>query len=455
MGIFLKRTLVESSAADLFRWHANPGAFERLIAPWERVTILERPKSITNGNRAAFKVKAGPISLKWVAEYRDYVEGSQFRDVMVSGPVSKWQHTHSFVPNGKICYYEDRIEFKPPFGFLGKYLGEPYLRRRLQKLFRYRHRLVANDIGLHQKYSKRRVRILVAGSTGLIGSSLVPFLSTGGHDVMRLVRPHSNEAGPVWDPAAGKIDANTLEGFDAIIHLSGRNIGVLRLTSKIKEEAYNSRILSTRLLCNTICQLANAPKVLVSASAVGYYGDRGSDELDEESGPGEGFLPRLGVDWERETGRVSEAGVRVVNLRTGIVLTPAGGYLSKLLPIFNAGLGGKLGAGDQYLSWIGMDDLLGIILHAIGTPAVSGPVNAVSPNPVTNEGLTKSLGRILSRPTLMRVPKFAIRLAMGEAADELLLASQRVIPKKLTQTGYSFLFPHVEPALRYMLGYEV
>jgi uncharacterized protein (TIGR01777 family) len=298
------------------------------------------------------------------------------------------------------------------------------------------------------------MNILVTGSTGLIGSALVPFLTTGGHRVVRLVRskPKPGAAEVHWEPEAGNIDTAGLAGLDAVVHLAGENIAAGRWTSAQKARIRNSRVNGTRLLCESLARLAQPPKVLLCASAIGYYGDRGQEILQEDSPPGSGFLAEVCCEWEAATAPAAQRGIRVAHLRNGLVLSPAGGALAKMLLPFRLGAGGILGSGKQYWSWITLDDVVGAIHHALITDTLQGPVNVVAPHAVTNREFTKTLGSVLARPTLFPVPAFAARLAFGEMADELLLASTRVEPKQLLATGYTFHYPELDGALRHLLG---
>jgi hypothetical protein len=293
------------------------------------------------------------------------------------------------------------------------------------------------------------MKILVTGSTGLIGSSLCAFLAAEGHRVLRMVRrrpAHEDEI--FWDPPSGRLDPEALEGIGAVVHLAGENIAGGRWTEERKRRIRDSRTSGTRLLAQTMARLSNPPKTLVSVSAVGYYGDRQDAELTEESAPGTGFLADLCREWEKATEPAAERGIRVVIPRLGTVLSPRGGALALMLPVFRAGIGGRIGSGRQYMSWIALEDLVGVIHHAIQCDFLKGPVNAVSPNPVTNRVFAKTLGRVLSRPVLFALPSFAARLIFGEMAEEVLLASARVLPKRLLQSGYRFKYPELEAALR-------
>lgn len=300
------------------------------------------------------------------------------------------------------------------------------------------------------------MHVIVSGSTGLVGSALIPRLTESGHRVTRLVRtiPAAGEDAVGWDPAAGTVNAAGLEGADAVVHLAGESIAG-RWTKEKKARIRDSRVHGTRVLCEALAKLERRPSVLVSASAIGYYGDRGDEVLTEDSAPGHNFLAEVCRDWERATDPAAERGIRVVLLRYGVVLSPTGGALAQMLTPFRLGAGGRIGSGRQYLSWIALDDAVGATQHAVVTESLRGPVNGVAPEPVTNQQFTKALGRVLGRPTVLPMPRFAARLAFGQMADELLLASARVEPTRLLQTGYAFRHPDLESALRHVLGHAV
>jgi uncharacterized protein len=298
------------------------------------------------------------------------------------------------------------------------------------------------------------MKILVSGSTGLVGKALVSSLAGAGHQVTRLVRsqPGPGEKDIYWDPAGGNLDSSRLEGLDGVVHLAGESIAEGRWTAEKKARIRNSRVKGTQLLAQALAQRVQRPRTLICSSAIGYYGDRGAEILREDSRPGSGFLPDVCREWEAATKPAADSGIRVVNLRTGLVLSSSGGALPKMLPPFKLGAGGKLGTGQQYMSWIAIDDLVGAIQHALEKNTLSGPVNAVSPHPVTNLEFTKTLGRVLSRPTIFAVPAFAVRLMFGQMGEDLLLASARVEPARLAGSGYVFRYPVLEGALRHVLG---
>lgn len=298
------------------------------------------------------------------------------------------------------------------------------------------------------------MNILVTGSSGLVGSALIPALTAEGHRVSRLVRTKSNLGirDTFWDPTAGELYSPPLEGLDGVVHLAGESIADGRWSKTRKARIRQSRVQGTRLLSESLARLSSPPKVLLSASAIGYYGDRGHEILTELSPPGCNFLSGVCQEWEAATLAVAERSIRVVTLRTGIVLSPIGGALARMLLPFRMGVGGIVGSGRQYMSWISIDDLVRIIIYALKIETVKGPVNAVAPKPVTNAEFTRILGRVLSRPTVLPMPGFAARLAFGEMADELLLASARVVPAKLEASGFVFRHPNLESALSSLVG---
>ncbi len=296
------------------------------------------------------------------------------------------------------------------------------------------------------------MKILVTGATGLVGSALVPFLAAGGHEVVRLGRSAPGAGDIRWDPEAGVLAPEALEGLDGVVHLAGENVSSGRWTEARKRRIKESRVNGTRLLAETLAGLERPPRVLVSASAVGFYGDRGDEELIEGSAAGSGFLSEVCREWEAATEAAEGKGIRVAHARLGVVLGKDGGALAKMLTPFRLGAGGVLGNGRQYMSWITLDDTVAAIGHLLGAEAASGPVNVVAPAPVTNREFTRTLGRVLRRPTLFPMPGFAARLAFGEMADALLLASTRVKPAGLTAAGYAFRHGSLEEGLRHVLG---
>jgi uncharacterized protein (TIGR01777 family) len=425
------------------------------MPPWERVELIEKGRGLDAGTRVVMRVRVGPIWRRWVAEHRACEPGESFRDVQVEGPFRRWEHDHLFHATGPgECELEDRVLYELPLGPLGRLFGGGLARRSLERMFRYRHAITAGDLAAHGGSSETApMKILVSGSSGLVGSALLPFLTTGGHRVTRLLRraPEGDADARCWDPTADHLEPDVVAGHDAVVHLGGAGIADARWTDDRKELIRDSRVQSTRVLAETLAKLPNPPRVLVAASAIGFYGDRGEELIDEESPPGTGFLPEVCQEWESAAEPARQAGIRVVHLRLGVILTPRGGALKRMLTPFKIGLGGRLGSGAQYMSWIGIDDVLGAIHHALVTESLDGPLNAVA-GAVTNSAFTEALGRALSRPTWFPVPAFAARLAFGEMADPLLLASTRVEPGRLRAAGYAFRHADLESALRHVLG---
>ena len=297
------------------------------------------------------------------------------------------------------------------------------------------------------------MKIVVSGSTGLIGTALKEALERRDQDVVPLVRRRvrAGEHAVAWDPERGTIDRAGLEGADAVIHLAGESV-FGRWSPAKKQRIRDSRVRGTRVLCETLAALQRRPATVLAASAVGYYGDRGEESLTEESAPGADFLAHVARDWEAATAAATRAGIRVVNMRNGVVLTTRGGALAKMLPAFRLGLGGQVGSGTQYLSWIELDDIINAILHLLNDEKLVGPVNLTAPQPITNREFAKTLGKVLGRPAVVTVPAFALRLAFGTEGAAMVQSGQRVVPARLVASGFDFAFTDAEHALRYLLA---
>ncbi|MDX1873459.1 TIGR01777 family oxidoreductase [Mycolicibacterium sp. 120266] len=444
-------SVVDHPLDVVFDWHTRPGAMRRLVPPWQPMTVVSETSSLADG-RAVLGLPGG---LRWVARHDPaaYDPPHRFVDALDSdGPrswparvVGQWRHTHEFASAGPgSTRVFDRVDTVVPAAAL-------------RPMFVYRHAQLADDLAAHRDATAAglgSLTVAVTGAGGLVGSALTAFLSTGGHRVIRLVRRCAT--GPQerqWDPSSP--DPGLLAGVDAVVHLAGESIAG-RFTAEHRKAIRDSRIEPTRALAELAGRtLDGGPKVFVAASAVGFYGyDRGSVELDESSGRGAGFLADVVADWEAATGPAAAAGLRVVNIRTGVVQSAAGGTLRLLRPLFAAGLGGRLGSGAQWLSWIGLDDLLDVYHRALYDERLTGPVNAVAPEPVTNAEYTAALGRVLHRPTLLPVPSFGPRLLLGEqGVRELAEADQRVRPGVLLELGHRFRRPGIEAALAHELGH--
>jgi uncharacterized protein (TIGR01777 family) len=415
-------------AREVFDWHARPGAIQRLTPPWEKLRVVSRAGSIRDGDRTVFRLRFG---VTWSAVHRGFVDGVQFEDVQESGPFRAWRHRHRVEPAAAGAQLIDEIEYELPAP-----VGMRLVRRMLRRMFVYRHRVTGEDLKRHAAHAP--LKIAITGASGLVGSALSAFLSTGGHTVV-----------PV--KLRGSVDASLLESCDAVVNLAGENIGA-RWTKERRLRIRESRVEGTRLLAEALARMARKPRVLVSASAVGIYGDRPFDQpLDESALPGEGFLAELCRDWEAAAGPARAAGIRVVHPRIAVALTPAGGALAKMLPAFRAGVAGRLGSGRQGFPWIALDDLVYAIHHLIMND-LDGPVNVVAPSAITNAEFTRTLASVLKRPAFLPLPSFAVKTIFGRMGEETVLAGAHVVPKRLLESGFQFSWPTLEPALRHLLG---
>ncbi|HQF86682.1 MAG TPA: TIGR01777 family oxidoreductase [Acidobacteriota bacterium] len=450
---FVHSSRIEVPAEFAFAWHERPGALERLTPPWDRVAVRERAGSIHDGDRVVLALGAGPLQVEWEAVHEGYAAGREFRDVQRRGPFARWVHTHRFEPDGPAAVkHTDSIEYALPLGAVGRVLGGGAVRRRLARTFAHRHAVLAADLAAHWRWRDRSPRrIAVSGANGFVGSALTAFLTAGGHEVVRLGR----------HPAPGVIAAGTgyerlrpedLAGVDAVVHLAGESIAAGRWTAARRERIRASRTGPTARLAEVLAAMPMPPAAFLCASAVGIYGDTGDAAVDESGAAAKDFLASVVRDWEAAAAAAAAAGIRAVNLRFGVVLGAAGGLLARLLTPFRLGLGGRLGSGRQYMSWIARDDVVGAIHHALMDPDVIGPVNVTAPTPVTNADFTRTLATVLRRPAVLPVPAAALRLAFGELADALMLYGQRALPGRLLAAGYVFRFPDLESALRHELG---
>ncbi|HVP60286.1 MAG TPA: TIGR01777 family oxidoreductase [Myxococcaceae bacterium] len=434
---YVARSPMPVPARELFDWHGRPGAFERLNPPFDRAEVLERSGGLTPGARTVLRVHVGPVPRKWVAVHTALEDGRSFTDRQESGPFALWEHVHRMLSDGDgRSILEDEVRYALPLGPLGR-LGAGTAQQKLESLFAYRHALTAADLARHAELPGSPLRVGITGSHGLIGDALTHFLTAGGHTVVRLGR----------DEKAGEVD-----GLDAVVNLAGANVGEGRWTEVRKREIRESRLRTTEAVVAGILRAARRPSVLINGSAMGYYGDRGDTPIDESSSRGTGFLAEVVEGWEAATRPAEEAGVRVVKLRTGVVLTPDGGALARMLPIFKAGAGGTLGSGKQVLSWISLEDVIGAIHFALRTRSFHGAANLTAPEPVTNAGFTHVLGRVLHRPTVAAVPAVVIRTVFGEMGQESVLSGANVNPRALLDAGFRFRWPGLEETLRFCLG---
>lgn len=447
---FSYQTTMGFPAQDVFSWYMRPGALFRLMPPWRKTKLLfHEGGPDEEGSRVGIQVQFGGVWWKWVLQHRGIVPGKEFSDCQVKGPFAHYCHQHRVDPvDNQSCCVMDKITYRPPLN-----LPMPGIEAEFGKLFRWRHQILQGDLELISRYQTKPMRILLSGATGLIGRSMEALLGTAGHDTVRLVRNHGMVSRHAihWDPVRGNFSKEDFEGFDAVIHLAGENIAAGRWTKKRKNRLFLSRCRDTWLLSQILSRSERPPKIVICASALGFYGNRGNEEVTEMSPKGEGFLADLCGKWEDATQAIQSRGSRVIHARFGVVLSAAGGMLQKSLLPFKLGLGGKLGPGDQMMSWIGIDDVIGALYHVLMTESIQGPINVTAPKPVTQAEFSCMLARKLGRPMLLSLPAWVLRSLLGEMADELLLSSSRVIPKKLMETGYVFRYPDLAQALEYVM----
>ena len=444
--VFSYESTVPALRDEVFAWHGRPGAFARLCPPWHPVRLTGEADSLRDG----VAVLAFPGGRRWVAAHlpERYDPPHRFADRLVGGALSAgvaWTHAHDFeetADGGTLV--RDRVATSVPDALL-------------RSMFAYRHAQLADDLAALDRsraWSQRSVTVAVTGAGGLVGRNLCALLTTSGHTVVRLVRRDPCRPGERrWDPGAPAPDL--LDGADALVHLAGEPL-FGRFSAGHKAAVRDSRVGPTRALADLVAARVGegGPRVFVTASAIGYYGpDRGDEVLTEDSPRGGGFLAGLVADWEAATRPASAAGARCVQVRTGIVQNPAGGALGLQYPLFAAGLGGRIGHGRQWRAWIGADDLSDIYLRAIVDEGLSGPVNAVAPNPVREADHARVLARTLRRPALVPVPGWAPAVLLGrQGAGEVALADQRVVPARLLAAGHRFRYPYLEGALAHVFG---
>jgi uncharacterized protein (TIGR01777 family) len=453
MHEFTYKTRFPVSAETLFNWHEHPGAFQRLNPPFMPVRVLHDDGSLRDGAAVTIRVPDRTAGIRWRLEHFGYKVNDQFCDRQTAGPFRSWEHCHRFQDMGEqTCLLEDIIRYAWPADPLTGRLADLLFRKTLNRLFRFRHTRTANDLLLQRRYGRAKpLRFLIAGSSGMLGAALISFLTTCGHQVTRLVRTR-NPSTPWWSPEHNFLDPAALEGYDVIINLAGENIGSGLWTKQKRKRIYESRVPATRLIAEAIASLDDPPRLFIVASGSNYYGNRGEEPLTEASPRGEGFLAGVAAEWEQASLPAAERGVRTVNLRSGAMLSGRHDILARLRPIWLAGCGAVMGNPQNYFPWIAIDDVIGAVCHIITTPRITGPVNLVSPRTATAGDFYKILGKALRRPVFMRIPGIVIKTAMGRMGEELLLNSTRILPSKLQETGFQYLFTDLEAAMRFYLG---
>ena len=448
-------THTDSPRPEVFDWFERKGSFRRLMPPWEVAEEVRADETLEDGAQRIFRFPMGPIKMTWVAEHLGYQPPEKFEDIMKKGPFRSWHHVHRFIEKDGGTVVHDEVDYKLPMGVLGRIFGSRNVRNRLNRMFRARENRLIRDLERHSDFKHLdRKRILLAGASGLIGKQLAAFLDTGGHEIWRLVRrtPVAGQNEIEWNPSKGTIDNSAIEGFDIVIHLGGAGIGDRRWTKSRMVLIEKSRTESTGLLARTLASLKQKPEVFLVASAIGWYGNRGDEILDEQSEAGTGFLPETCLAWEASADAARQAGIRTIHARTGVVLDASGGALEKMLLPAKMGAGGPIGFGRQWFSWISMDDQIYALHHLVMSPNTEGAYNITSPEPLQQKNFAKALGRVLRRPAFMPTPPLAIWFLYGKMGVALTTESQRVMPTRLTEEGYRFQHQDAESALRDALG---
>ncbi len=456
---FSYESKIPADASEVFSYFVRDISILRLTPPWETLKIRNITKDMESGSNVGLRIGLGCFKTNWQVHRAEFSKNRTLVNRQTRGPFHIWKHTQSFRSLGDdTSSLRDLVQFSLPFGKLSNNrLGIHLARKRLERLFNYRHSITQNDMRhCTQLKDYPKTRVAITGGNGLIGSELAVFLMAQGHDVTILSRSGKSRIWGVpaeqWDPRSRAADWKKLEGIDGWIHLAGENLASGRWTSKKRKSLRSSRVEGTRFLVEGFKKMSTPPKVFIGASGVGYYGDGAEAEITETGSKGSGFLADLCEDWEEASMEMEAMGMRRVILRIGMVLTPKGGALAKLLPVYRAGLGGRLGEGTQYWSWIAMDDLLRVFHTALSNPHFRGIYNAVSPAPLQNREFSSTLARKVNRPGFCSAPKGVLSFLLGGMAKETLFASQRVKPQRLIESGFRFDFPALDLTLSHLFG---
>lgn len=441
----------------LAAWHFREGAIERLLPPWESIREVRNAAGIANGSTVCMQVRTGLRTIDWIVQHERVEPGRGFTQRQVSGPFADWLHEFRFLPHedGRSTI-EEHVAYREPFGLFGSACCGGRIQKRLTRILAWRHRRLANDVRRHEELSQGNpLRVAVSGASGLVGKQCCAFLSSGGHQVRRIVRGEVNHErlDVAWNTQTGTVDGTALDGVDAVVHFAGENIAAGSWTADRKRAIRQSRVNGTRQIAMALAALPHKPRVLICASGVGWYGSRGTEPLDETSGAGTGFLSQTCQEWEQATLPAEQAGIRVVHLRIGLVVTAAGGVIKRLRTPFSLGLGGPVGSGTQGMSWIALDDLLAATLHCIQNESLRGAVNAVAPDPRSNRAFGAALGQAMHRPAITPLPAAAVSLIFGEMGRELLLGGNFVQPQRLLDSGFRFDHARLEQALAFEFGH--
>ncbi|MEC9491517.1 TIGR01777 family oxidoreductase [Flexistipes sp.] len=452
INTFKKELVVDYEVEKLFGYHERPGVLRRLTPPWVNAEVLREPDNLYAGSSAVIRLKKFGIKLNWEASHTEYDKNKFFKDAQIKGPFRFWQHSHYFknisAGSSKLT---DFVEYELPLSALLDIAAGRSVRKELGRMFCYRHSVIKNDLSVIEKYDVPEKKILISGSGGVIGRELTTLLKMMGHKVYKLIRKKSSRADEiVYEPYSGYI-SDSLEGFDIVIHLAGDPIGKGRWTDNKKKAIRESRINTTRFLVERIKQLETPPEVFFSASAIGYYGDKGETVVDEECEKGANFISDLCWDWEKEALKLKDT-CRIVTGRFGVVLTLKGGALKEYYNFYRFGLGFKIGRGEQWVSWISLDDALYSVLECIFNKKIQGAVNIVSDLPVKQKDFAETLANFMKRPVILKLPPSFVCGLFGQKGKEILLEGCRVTPSKLKEQKFTFFYNDLSSALLHLMG---
>lgn len=462
MTDFTFQSILPFPSKTVADYHFAPGALPRLIPPWEDIRVLKKTHSnLTDGSEVTLSVPLAPgIRKRWLARHSEVNYPNSFTDQQITGPFQAWKHVHTFLDqDGQNTLLTDQISYRLPLAPISHLLAHGFVTKKLERTFSFRHKRTSADLHALTSSPLTGKVILITGASGLVGSNLKALLEVGGATVLTLSRSRMQKTQRElnthyeWDfNSLSNFPFEAIERSSIVIHLAGENIASSRWTAHQKERIRKSRIEGTRLLIEALKKSSSRPATFLAASATGFYGDRGDEELHESSSPGSGFTSEVATAWEAESLKAEQVGIRTLITRFGIVLTPQGGALKKMLPAFQFGVAGSLGSGKQWMGCISIDDLLYAIIHLLAHEESSGIYNLVQPEPVTNDTFTRTLASLLKRPALIPAPALLLRLLLGEMADGLLLSSTRAYPTRLINEGFTFTYPDLNSALRFLLG---
>ncbi|SCA59014.1 hypothetical protein AB751O23_BY_00020 [Chlamydiales bacterium SCGC AB-751-O23] len=451
---FSSHATIDASLESSFQWHQRIGTFERLFPPWANASFQTLTPPVANRNEFEFGFSCLGRHETWKGKYLDVQENHSFSDMQVKGPFYFWLHKNSFssAPSKNKTIITNQIEFELPYGNLGKHLFSPSVKQQLRALADYRHKILQRDIPLFQRNLPLK-KILITGSHGFLGMHLKNFLLSQGHEVHSLKHIFNGKSAnsKSWSYLNTSLPHELLEGYDVVIHLAAENLINSQWTRSKKEEIYQSRVMGTKLISQTLSELNSPPELFMCASGVGYYGN--TPHLVTEDAPkGKGFLSDVNSDGEKACEAALKKGIRTTMLRFGHILSPDGGVLKKLLPYFSWGLGAKIASGEQAISWIALDDALHACSHLIHNKSLEGPINFVSPFSISQRKFAKALASTLKRPQMLQIPSCLIKLLFKEMGEHLLLNSQEVSPQKLLQSNFKFQHDNLSKLLPLYLG---